>query len=116
MYVHTIIIITKGSFTDNLKSLEKDLQKPVEAGLKINIEKLSLWNNINRIPRIIGKQQQDDAPIFQIDYIKAIYVATKVRDVCKFVGISNHYKDMWSKGAYTLAALTRLCYTNVKFE
>ena len=64
----------------------------------------------------MGKQQLDDAPIFQIDYIKAIYVATKVRDVCNFVGISNHYKDMWRKGAHTLAALNRLCYTNVKFE
>ena len=41
---------------------------------------------------------------------------TKVRDIHRFLGLVNYYRDMWHKRAHTLAPLTKLCYTKSKFK
>ena len=46
----------------------------------------------------------------------AINVPTKVRDLRMFVGLVNYYRYMWCKRPHTLASLTELCLTNVKFK
>ena len=52
----------------------------------------------------------------KVDSIKEIYVPTKVRNVCRFVALVYYYWGMWRKRAYTLAPLTNICSTNVKFK
>ena len=37
-YVVGVLVITKDNFADNMKALEKFLQKPTEAGFKIKTE------------------------------------------------------------------------------
>ena len=59
MYKDLVLVITKYNFIDHLKALEKLLQKPAEAGLKIDPEKtlfgkkkteyLILWVRNNRV-------------------------------------------------------------------
>ena len=48
--------------------------------------------------------------------INKIDVPTKVREIQGFVVLINYYRDMWRRHAHKLAPLTKLCYTNVKFE
>ena len=45
-----------------------------------------------------------------------INVPTKVRDVQRFVGLVNYYRDMWRKRAHVLAPITKICSTKVKFK
>ena len=52
----------------------------------------------------------------KVESIKSINTPTKVRDVRRFVGLVNDYWDIWRKRAYTLAPLTNICSTNVKFK
>ena len=52
---------------------------------------------------------------FKAYYIKTINVPTKLRDVRRFVGLMNYYRDMWRKRSHTLASLNKLFYTKVKF-
>ena len=52
----------------------------------------------------------------KLESIKSIDVLTKVRNVRRFVGIINFYRDMWRNHAHTLAPVTKLCSTKVKFK
>ena len=56
-------------------------------------------------------------PLFsKVEAIKEIDVLTKVNDVWKFVGLINYYTYMCCKRAHTLAPLTKLYSTKVKFK
>ena len=50
-----------------------------------------------------------------VDYIKKIDVPTKVRGVCRFLGLEHYYTNMWRNHKHTQAPLTKL-FTKAKFE
>ena len=50
-----------------------------------------------------------------VDSIKKIDVPTKVRGVCRFLGLLHYYTDMWRKHKHTQAPLTKLS-TKAKFK
>ena len=52
----------------------------------------------------------------KVQAIKAINVQTKVRNMRRFVGIVNYYRDNWRKRAHSLSPLTNLCSTKVNFK
>ena len=51
----------------------------------------------------------------KVEAIKAIDVPTKVRDVQRFVGLINYYRDISIKHAHTLVPITKICSTKFKF-
>ena len=99
-YIDDIIVINENNFKDHLKSLEKVLQRLMEAGIKVKSEKsffvgiemeyLVLWVGKKRVKSLSSK----------LEVIKSIDVPTKVCDVWRFVGIVNYYRDMWHKRTY----------------
>ena len=115
-YIYDVLVINKNNFKDHLKDLDKVLQRLAEAGLKVNTEKsffrrieteyIGFWVSNNGLRQLSSK----------VESIKSINVPTKVCDVRRFVGLVNFYKYMWNKRAHTLAPLTKLCSTKVKFK
>ena len=115
-YIDDVLIITKNNFEDHIKALDRELQRLAEAGLKLNTEKsffgqteteyLGLWVSNNVVRPLSSK----------VEVIKSIDVLTKVCDVRRFVGLENYYRDKWRKRAHTLAPLTKICSTKVKFK
>ena len=71
--------------------------------------------NGNRVPQLLGEQQWGEVPIAKIDDIKVIEFLTNIQDISQSVGLVNYYRDMWLNLANTLAPLTKLCSTKVKF-
>ena len=49
-------------------------------------------------------------------HAKNIATPKTTRDVRKFVGMVNYYRDMWIRRSDTLAPLTKLCSKSTKFE
>ena len=94
-----------------MKALGKAPKKSAEVGLKYIPRKIILLMNGNRLNRLMGKQHQGEAPTPQIEAIKEIDVPTKLRDVCRFVGLVNYHRDTWHKHVNTLSPLNKLCYT-----
>ena len=53
---------------------------------------------------------------YKVEAIMEINVPTKVRDLHRFLGIFDYYRDMWCKSAHTLADLKQLCLIKVEFK
>ena len=116
VYIDYVLVITKNCFEDHLKSLDRVLQRRTETGLKLNAEKsflrrtemeyFSFWVSNNGVRLISSK----------VETIKEINIPAKVRDVRRFVGLMNYYRDIWRKRANTLAPLTKLCSMKVKLK
>ena len=102
-------------WTRHLEQLEKVLERLQEAGLKVNAKKsffgrqeleyLSYWvtrDVIQPLPK-------------QVEAIVNIEPPTTVKQVRRFIGMVNFYRDMWRKRSDVLAPLTRLTKKDVKF-
>ena len=89
-YIDDILVITKHEFKDHLNSLEKFLQRLVEAELKVKAEKsffgqtetkyLGFWVSNNGVRPLPSK----------VDSINAIDFMSKVIDILRLVGLFNY--------------------------
>ena len=114
-YINDVLVITKENYDNHLVSLERVLQRLAEAGLKVNadksffrrteIEYLGFWVSKQGIQPLSKKVQA----------IKEMVAPKKIKDVRRFVGMVNYYRDMWHKRAHTLTPLTKICSTKSKF-
>ena len=114
-YIDDLLIISKDTFEDHLDKLETVLKRLQEYGLKVNAKKsffgrgeleyLGYWITRKGIMPVPKK----------IDAIKNIATPKTIRDVRKFVGMVNYYRDMWVRRSDTLAPLTKLCSKTAKF-
>ena len=115
-YLDDILCITKSGFEDHLDKLERVFIRLAEVNLKVNAEKsffakpeleyLGFWVSRDGIQPIAKK-------------VEAIQKLTKPRtrrELRRFIGMVNYYRDMWPRRSQILAPLTRLCSEKVKFE
>ena len=116
VYIDNIISITKEYFADHLKALERILHKLAEAGWKVNAENSFFGRTETKYLVLCFIKNVVRTLSSKVYYIKAINYPTKVCYVRWFVGIINCYRYMWSKNAYTISNLTKLCYPKVKFN
>ena len=115
-YIDDLLVLTKGSWDDHLTKLEAVLKRLLNAGLKVNarksffgqseLEYLGYWISREGIQPITKK----------VDAIINMAPPTTTRDVRRFVGMVNYYRDMWIRRSDVLAPLTKLCSTKTTFE
>ncbi len=115
-YIGDLLIKTNLSWMDHLERLEEVFIRLKDAGLKVNAKKsffgrheleyLGYWitrSGIQPLPK-------------KIQAILNIATPKTTRDVRKFVGMINYYRDMWIRRSELLAPLTKLCSKKAKFE
>ncbi len=115
-YIDDLLIISNGSWQDHVRKLETVLLRIEEAGLKINarksffgkpeLEYLGYWitrRGIQPIPK-------------KIHSIVNLKPPKTTRDVRRFVGMVNYYRDMWVRRSEVLAPLSALCSKTTKFS
>ena len=108
-------VLTTHKFKNNIKALYKLLQKLSEEGLKVTIEKsFFVKTETNYLGLWVGNQVVRPL-LSNFGIIKKIDVPTKVRGVCRFLGLVHYYTDMWRKHKHIQAPLTKLS-TKAKFE
>ena len=115
-YIDDLLILTKDSFQDHLSKLRRVLIKLKEAGLKVNGPKSFfgrgeleyLGYNITRE----GIKPQDT----KVEALRKIAAPTNVRELRRFVGIVNYYRDMWVGRSHKLAPLTALTSKDKKWN
>ena len=107
-YIDDLLCITKGNWEDHLDKLETVFQRLREAGLKVNAKKsffgkseleyLGYWltrEGIQPLPKKVEAMQMIAPP-------------KNRRQLRRFLGMVNYYRDMWVRRSEILAPLTKL--------
>ena len=115
-YIDDLLVITKGNWYDHLAMLETVLRRLLEAGLKVNVNKsffskhelqyLGYWISRQGIQPLKSK----------VDAILKIAPPTNTKELRRFLGMINFYRDMWKHRPDTLAPLTALTSSTSKWE
>jgi len=111
-----LVISTEKGFDKHLNKLEQVLDRLSEAGLKINAVKSFfgrtnleyLGYNISRDG--IRPSQSKVQVILQIDHPKTR------KQLRRFIGMINYYRDMWPQRSHFLAPLSSLTSVKVKWK
>jgi hypothetical protein len=115
-YLDDLLILTNSSFKDHLLKLEMVLARLSTAGMRVNISKSKFFaEQIEYLGYWIIRQgiQPMRNKVEAILNIKAPKTRKELR---QFIGIVNHYRDMWFCRSELLAPLTSLTSSKVKFE
>ena len=115
-YIDDLLILTAGSWDEHLKHLDIVFKRLLDAGLKVNAKKsffgkseleyLGYWitcKGIQPLPKKIAAIQNIAAP-------------KTVRELRRFIGLINYYRDMWIRRSEVLTPLTALVSKNAKWQ
>ena len=115
-YIDDILITSSSDLDDHLSKLDQVLHKLKEAGLKVNatkssfvqheLEYLGYWITRTGISPVAEK----------VSAISNIAPPKTKKDLRKFIGIVNYYRDMWIRRSHVLAPLARLTSKTAKWS
>jgi hypothetical protein len=107
-YLDDLLIITKASLSDHLDKLKKVLTRLREAGLKINADKSKFCAHETEYLGYILTRDGIQPQTKKIEAILAIDPPTNVKELRRFLGMVQYYRDMWMRRSKMLAPLTDL--------
>lgn len=115
-YLDDVLNLTNGSFDDHLEKLAQVFARLKEAGLKVNanksffakseLEYLGYWVTRNGIQPISKK----------VDAMLQIAPPKTKKELRRFIGMINYYRDMWIRRSEVLAPLTALTSSEATFK
>ena len=115
-YIDDLLILTSGNLTDHLDKLDEVFRRIREAGLKVNanksffargeLEYLGYWITREGIQPVTKK----------INAIKNIAPPENKKELRRFIGLVNYYRDMWVRRSHVLAPLTILSSKKNKWK
>ena len=107
-YIDDLLVLTKGSFEDHLEKLEVVLRRLQLANLRINAEKSTFaTDEIEYLGYMLTRSGIKPQPE-KVSAILALQPPTNVKELRKFLGIVQYYRDLWEKRSDMLAPLTDL--------
>ena len=114
-YIDDLLVITNGSYEDHLKKLEEVFLKLRNAGLKVNMKKsffaraeleyLGYWITREGIQPTANK----------VHAISNIAPPKTKKELRRFIGMVNYYRDMWIRRSHVLAPLASLTSKTTKW-
>jgi hypothetical protein len=107
-YLDDILTITKSSLSDHLDKLRKVLTRLLEAGLKINANKSKFCAHETEYLGYILTRDGIKPQSNKIEAILAIQPPTNIKELRRFLGMVQYYRDMWMRRSDMLAPLTNL--------
>ena len=107
-YIDDLLIITSDSFEDHLAKLDMVLKRLQDADLKVNVVKSTFaMEEVEYLGYILTRNGIKPQPE-KISAILAINPPTNVKELRKFLGMVQYYRDMWIRRSHVLAPLTDL--------
>ena len=105
-YLDDLLVLTKSTFEDHLAKLEVVLQKLHKAGLCINANKSTFCTDtIEYLGYILTRNGIKPQPE-KVREILAIKAPTSVKELRRFLGLVQYYRDLWEQHSQLLAPLT----------
>ncbi|KAI2491351.1 transposition [Fragilaria crotonensis] len=114
-YLDDILITTAGSYEDHLQHVELVLQRLTDVGFAVNLRKSSFAvTEIDYLGYWITRRGIQPQPK-KVEAIMRLTPPTTKRQLRRFLGMINYYRDMWRRRSHILAPLTALCSAKAKF-
>jgi transposase InsO family protein len=114
-YLDDILVTTAGSYEDHLQHVELVLQRLTEVGFAVNLRKSSFAvTEIDYLGYWITRHGIQPQPK-KVEAIMRLTPPTTKRQLRRFLGMINYYRDMWRRRSHILAPLTALCSAKAKF-
>ena len=115
-YLDDLLIISKKSFQEHLIHLEQVFTRLQEAGLKVNATKSKFCETeLHHLGYIITRKNIQPS-LKKIEAINNIDTPKTRRQLRRFIGMVNYYRDMWPRRAEILAPLSAMTSTKVKWK
>ena len=107
-YLDDLLVISNSTFEDHLRQLSTVLQRLRRAGLKINAEKSSFFSpEIEYLGYLLTKE--GIKPVQKkIQAVLDLQASTTLKELRRFLGMVQFYRDMWKRRSHILAPLTDL--------
>lgn len=115
-YIDDLLIISKGGWDQHLAHLETILQRLQQKGLKINANKSSFGSHEVEYLGYWISRQGIQPVAKKIQAVLALDVPKTRRELRRFIGMINYYRDMWIRRSDVLAPLTHLVSEKRKWE
>jgi hypothetical protein len=115
-YLDDLLIVSTSTFEDHLQKIEKVLEILSEHGLRCNAEKSKFCtDSIEYLGYWVTREGIQPMPN-KINAIKEMTAPTTRKQLRRFIGLVNYYRDMWPKRSELLAPLTDLTSKNKTFK
>jgi hypothetical protein len=115
-YIDDLLILSKGNWSQHLEHLETVFQRLQSAGLKVNAKKSFFGRpELEYLGYWITRQGIQPIPK-KVDAIQNIAVPKTRRELRRFIGMVNYYRDMWIRRSDVLAPLTKLVSKTAKWQ
>jgi hypothetical protein len=102
-YLDDLLIISKSSFDNHLTQIETVLCQLRDAGLRVNAKEAE----IEYLGYVLTREGIKPQPE-KVSAILAINPPSTVKELHKFLGMVQYYRDLWDKRSHLLAPLTDL--------
>jgi hypothetical protein len=107
-YIDDLLVITKGSLDDHLDKLKQIFIQLHDAGLKINATKsVFCAQETEYLGYILTRGGIKPQPK-KVQAILVLKLPNNVKELQRFLGMVQYYRDMWQKHSGMLAPLTNL--------
>ena len=107
-YIDDLLIISSGTYDDHLLKVEEVLTRLQLAGLRVNATKSSFaLHEIEYLGYILTREGIKPQPE-KVSAIQALKEPTSVKELRKFLGMVQYYRDLWEKRSHLIAPLTDL--------
>jgi len=108
MYIDDLLCITKGSLDDHLAKLRRVLIRLRDTGLKVNACKLFFCAVETEYLGCVLSRDGIKPQQKKVQAILALAPPHNVKQLRRFLGMVQYYKDIWARRSEMLAPLTDL--------
>ena len=116
VYIDDILITSSGSYEEHMERLAIVLDRLQEAGFRANVRKCFFAKDrVEYLGYEISRQGIHPQPK-KVEAILKMQPPTTKRQLRRFLGMVNYYRDMWRRRSHILAPLTALCSKTVTWK
>jgi hypothetical protein len=107
-YIDDILVLTHSDWKDHIAKLTLVFERIQSAGLKVNAVKSFFGKNaVEYLGYWITRKGIQPLPK-KVEALKNLLPPTNKRELRRFIGLINYYRDMWTKRSHILAPLASL--------
>jgi hypothetical protein len=107
-YLDDLLCITRASLEDHLEKLKVVLTRLQDAGLKINADKSKFCAHETEYLGYVLTRDGIKPQTNKVQSILALTSPTNVKELRRFLGMVQYYRDLWARRSEMLAPLTDL--------